>query len=264
MGGANGAPGEGAPVLARIDRPFWIGKLEVTNEQFALFDPRHDSRVEHGDFLQFSVQERGYPVNQPRQPVVRVSWDRAMAFCRWLSEATGESFTLPAEREWEYACRAGSVTALWYGEVDADFAKMANLADESLQKVDTFGFGLPSGAVPRWRPAIAAVNDGHRVSAAVGSFGASPWGLQDMHGNVAEWTRSPWGVHVAASVAAGTDLPRDSRMVVRGGSWYDRPRFARSGSRRAQRRYLGAFDVGFRVVCTSEVGSQSAPRAQRP
>ena len=263
MGDAGGSPGALPQVRQRVDRPFWLGKHEVTNEQFALFDPEHDSRIEHGDFLQFSVRERGYPVNLPSQPVVRVSWDRAMAFCRWLSEATGQSFTLPDEREWEYACRAGSGTALWYGEEDADFAKVANLADESLRKVDTFGWGLPSGAIPPWRPAIAAINDGHRVSAPVGSFEANAWGLHDMHGNAAEWTRSPYDVSVVSDGIDGTDVPQDVRMAVRGGSWYDRPRFARSGSRRAQRRYLGAFDVGFRVVCTSQVVNAGAPRAQR-
>ena len=95
MGQADGYPDEGPPVQVTLDRPFWLGRFEVTNRQFAQFDPTHDSRLEHGDFLQFSVRERGYPVDGPDQPVVRVSWHRAMAFCRWLSEKTGRRFTLP-------------------------------------------------------------------------------------------------------------------------------------------------------------------------
>ncbi len=139
-----------------------MGTVEVTNQQFARFDLGHDSRLESGDFLQFSVRERGYPVNRAEQPVCRVSWAEAMAFCRWLSERTGQRVTLPTEEQWEWACRAGTGIPLWWGEVTADFAKRANLADKSLRDVDTFGWGLPSGAVPPWRPAIESVDDGHR------------------------------------------------------------------------------------------------------
>ena len=264
MGDADGFPNERPLTHVRMPQPFWLGKTEVTNRQFAAFDPAHDSRLEHGDFLQFSVRERGYPVNHPDQPVVRVSWDRAMAFCAWLSERTGECLSLPTEREWEYACRAGTGSATGYGQADADFAKTANLADLSLQRVDTFGFGLPSGAIPPWRPAVAAVDDGFRVSAPVGRFQANRWGLHDMHGNAAEWTRSIYRPYPCVDDVAPVDTPTDARMVVRGGSWYDRPRFARSASRRAHRRFLPVFDVGFRVVCydRAAVASTDSPEGQ--
>jgi formylglycine-generating enzyme required for sulfatase activity len=218
---------------AVISRPFWMAKMEVCNEQFAQFDPRHDSRLESGDFLQFSVQERGYPVNSARQPVVRVSWAQAVAFCQWLSELTGEVFTLPDETQWEYACRAGSDTDLWFGGLDADFSPYANLADASYRKVDTFGWGLPSGAIPPWRPAAAAVNDRHRVSAPVGSYKPNAWGLHDMHGNAAEWTATDAG---------------PGRKVVRGGAWSDRPAQARSAARLAYPAWQRVYNVGFRVV----------------
>ena len=244
---------------------FWMGKFEVTNEQFARFDPAHDSRLEGGDFLQFSVRERGYPMNAPTQPVVRVSWHRAMAFCRWLSERTGELITLPTEARWEWACRAGTATPLWYGELDADFAKTANLADRSLRHVDTFGWGLPSGAVPPWRPAVETVNDTHRITAPVGTYRPNRWGLCDMHGNAAEWTASPYQ---ASAEDAGELVPgsrfrvpgsgsessvtrhasRVTRYVVRGGSFYDRPRRARSAFRQHYPPWQRVYDVGFRVV----------------
>ena len=233
----------GGEKRVRIDRPFWIGKYEITNEQFARFDPSHDSRIEHGDFLQFSVRERGYPVNAPKQPVMRISWNRAAAFCRWLSAKTGQQIALPTETQWEYACRAGTATPMWYGPIDADFSQHANLADATLRHVDTFGWGLPSGAVPPWRPAVETVNDRHRVSAPVGTYQPNPWGLYDMHGNAAEWTRSAWQPQPTKD---------DPRKVVRGGSWYDRPKHARSGVRRSYRAYQAVFDVGFRVVLEGE------------
>jgi formylglycine-generating enzyme required for sulfatase activity len=271
MGDADGCDDERPLARVKIGEPFWMGRLEVTNEQFACFDPAHDSRLETGDFLQFSVQERGYPTNGSRQPVCRLTWHEAMAFCRWLSARTGLGFTLPTEAQWEWACRAGTATPMNWGSTETDFSKLANLADCTLRFVDTFGWGLPSGAVPPWRPAIESVNDGFKVSAPVGTFDPNPWGLCDMHGNVSEWTRSlykPYPYREDDGRNAGiadwrlprADLKTQSetgnrqsaiaqRLVVRGGSWYDRPRFARSAYRMSYPAWQGVYDVGFRVVC---------------
>ncbi len=248
MGDAAGYLDEGPPRRVRIDRPFWVGKFEVTNAQYARFDPRHDSRLEHGDFLQFSVEERGYPVNGPRQPVCRVSWVQAKAFCRWLSERTGERFDLPTEAEWEYACRAGTATPLWYGPAETDFSRYANLADASFKKVHTYDpWKLPSGAIYPWRPAVDGVDDHYRVSAPVGTYQPNPWALHDTHGNVAEWTRKG----VRNLLRAAEPLVPADRQIVRGGSWYDRPKRARSASRRAYHPWQRVFDVGFRVSCAT-------------
>ena len=261
MGESDGTGEDDARRPAKVASSFWIGRLEVSNAQFARFDPAHDSRLETGAFLQFSEEERGYPVNRPEQPVVRVSWRRAMEFCRWLSSRTGERFTLPTETQWEWACRAGSATALWYGDSRADFATAANLADRSLQSVDTFGWGLPSGAVPPTRPAVAAVNDGHRVSAPCGSFRPNAWGLHDMHGNAAEWTR---GADAARAGAADGDRPDDPAApgprVLRGGSWNDRPFLATSAARRTYPSWQRVFDVGFRVVAEEPPSVAEAAR----
>ena len=174
-----------------------------------------------------------------------------MAFCEWLSRRTGLRFTLPDEAQWEYACRAGSTSSHWYGALDADFSQSANLADQSLAVVNTYDpWKLPSGAIHPWRPVIASVNDGHRVSAPVGTYGANPWGLTDMHGNAAEWTRSlyrpyPWRGDDGRNA---TDVSVEDR-VVRGGSWYDRPARAHSAFRKHYPQWQRVFDVGFRVVC---------------
>ena len=219
----------------RINDPYWISAYEITNQQYQLFNPSHDSRLEHGDFLQFSIRERGYPLNAARQPVVRVSWNDAITFCRWLSEKTGDNYTLPNEARWEYACRAGSESAMWYGDHTVDFSKYANLADSSFQKVDTFDWGLPSGAIPEWRPAIRQFNDKYRVSAPVGTYQPNPWGLYDMHGNAAEWTST-------------TATEMNDRKIVKGGSWYDRPNMADANHKVYYHTYLPVYNVGFRVI----------------
>jgi formylglycine-generating enzyme required for sulfatase activity len=230
MGDAEGHPG---PAPVTLAKPYWLGRCEISNEQYAGFDPQHDSRIERGDFLQFGATERGYPANSPKQPVVRVSWNEAMAFCRWLSNKSGEACSLPTEAQWEYACRAGTATPLWFGGLDGDFSKSANLADHTLRVMPTFGWGLPSGAVPPWRPAIDSINDGFRVAAPVGSYAANAWGLCDMSGNVCEWT-------------AGEFSPE--RKSVRGGSWSQRPAQATSTCRLGYRPWQRVYHVGFRVM----------------
>ncbi len=220
--------------LACTGQDLWLGKFEVTNEQYALFDPAHDSGLEHGDYIQFSPGERGWSLARPRQPVVRVSWRAATDFCRWLSAKTGRRFRLPTETEWECACRAGTATPFWYGTLDTDFSPFANLSDRTHQAIDPFGWAGRTEVIPPWRPADTRFDDHARVSVTVGSYAANPWGLHDMHGNVAEWTSSTGGPGL---------------MVVRGGSWYDPPVRCQSGSRQAYRPEQGIYDVGFRVAC---------------
>ncbi len=249
-----GGPGPGAlpPGKVAIERPYWMSRCEVTNEQFACFDPTHDSRLEHGDFLQFSVEERGYPLNGSRQPVVRVSWRRAKAFCAWLGERTGERADLPTEAEWEVACRAGSAEAMGYGPVATDFAGCANLADADYRRVDTFDpWKLPSGAIHPYRPAIVGVKDGHKVSAPVGSFRPNPWGFRDMHGNAAEWTSGEFDLK-AYGAARAEGAPPGARRTVRGGSWADRPSRATASSRWGYYPWQRVVDVGFRIVIRPE------------
>jgi len=223
--------------LASLDDRLWMDRFEVTNEQFGLFDPAHDSGVEYGDYIQFSPGERGWSLARPRQPVVRISWHTANAFCRWLSAKTGRRFRLPTEAEWEYACRAGTTTPFWYGTLDTDFSPYANLSDRTHQGIDSFGWVGRPEVIPPWRPADTRFDDHARVSTTVGSYAANPWGFCDMHGNVAEWTSSPCG---------------PDRMVVRGGSWYDPPARCQSDSCQSYRPEQGVYDVGFRVVCETD------------
>jgi len=225
-------------------RGFWMGSYEITNEQFRQFDPAHDSMEEPRHGYQFGIT--GYPVNDPDQPAVRLSWQQAAAFCRWLSDKSGKSVSLPSEAQWEWACRAGASTPFSFGELDADFTEYANLADETL----VWFIGDPytqdpaagyqkslkrykelKGSDNDWIPR-SDLNDGGFVSEPVGKYKPNAWGLYDMHGNVAEWT---------ASDANG-------QKIVRGGSWYDRPKYATATFRRPYRDYQRVYNVGFRVV----------------
>ncbi|MHB8898388.1 MAG: SUMF1/EgtB/PvdO family nonheme iron enzyme, partial [Thermoguttaceae bacterium] len=250
MGDPAGQAGSRSQEVVEIAAPFWMGRCEVTNRQYARFDSEHDSRFEHRSSWIFSEEYLGWPLNGPEQPVVRVSCDRAMAFCRWLSERTGLSVELPTEAQWEYACRAGSATPLSYGDLDTDFSPYANLADYTIRDL----------AYQSWRPLppdIAArdsrFNDGYLVTAPVGSYRPNAWGLYDMHGNVWEWTRNAGepGAETKAAADRGT-------RVVRGGSWYDRPMGAGASFGLDYPGWQRVFNVGFRVVCAEDGPLKSA------
>ncbi|MFP4502693.1 MAG: SUMF1/EgtB/PvdO family nonheme iron enzyme [Candidatus Hydrogenedentota bacterium] len=255
MGSDEGYPNERPAHMQTIEQPFFIGRTEVTNRQYACFDPAHDSGLETGEAYQFGDDERGFPLDRPTQPVVRVSWDDARAFCGWLSEKTGDRFALPTEAQWEYACRAGSASPLWYGTLDDDFSSAANLSDATHHTV--YYPHVPT-AIPPWRPADTRFDDGWRVAARAGAFDPNPWGLFDMHGNVSEWTRSRYAPYPGAADQRGTYTASGRRKVVRGGSWRDRPKRARSAFRLHYHASQAVHDVGFRIVC--EAGD--APQRQ--
>ncbi|MHC4169032.1 MAG: HzsA-related protein [Planctomycetota bacterium] len=101
MGGREDRADEGPAAHVEIAHDFWIGTCEVTNELYARFDPAHDSGYFTKRFQ--GPDGPGLSLAEPGQPAVRISWDRAVEFCRWLSQKTGMEFTLPTEAQWEYA-----------------------------------------------------------------------------------------------------------------------------------------------------------------
>jgi formylglycine-generating enzyme required for sulfatase activity len=248
MGSDEGYPNERPAHPVAIDNDFWMGRFEVANRQYACFDPEHDSGLETGEQYQFGDYERGHHLRRPQQPVVRISWNQAMAFCDWLSQKTGLRFTLPTEAQWEYACRSGGTDPLWYGSLDDDFSRYANLSDATHHTVD---YPHVPTALPPWRPADTRFDDGWRVSAPVGAFEPNLWGLFDMHGNVAEWTRSTYRPYSQALSDDSND--QIARKTVRGGSWLDRPRRARSAFRLHYEPSQAIHDVGFRMVCEDAI-----------
>ena len=246
--------------VVRIEKPFWMSRHEITNEQYALFDPSHDSRHEHGTASFNSERALGPKLNKPTQPVVRVSWKEAMAFGQWLTRDLHENnsallssgsarATLPTEAQWEYACRAGTSTAFHFGGLDDDFSHYANVSDATMNGWATYNEKRRSvDIVPR----DARFNDRALVSTQVGSYKPNPWLLHDMHGNVSEWTRSDYTFYPYNDHDGRNIIDVTGNKAVRGGSWYDRPKRCRSAFRLSYPAWRKVYNVGFRIIVESD------------
>ena len=158
-----------------------------------------------------------------RQPVIRVSWDDAVAYAEWLSEQTGRRYRLPTEAEWEYAAGGGREEWYWWGN------------EPGSGRANCHGCGSP------W--------DGQRP-APVGSFAANPFGLQDMNGNVQEWVQDCYRDSYQDAPVDGraVEAAACSRRVVRGGGYASAPDSLRSAARNKLVPDSRLDHVGFRVV----------------
>ena len=121
--------------------------------------------------------------------MVNVSWNDAVAFCKWLSKKEGKTYRLPTEAEWEYACRAGTTTRYYSGDDPETLAKVGNVADAAFK-----------AKFPDWEYTIKA-NDGYVFTAPVGKFKPNAFGLYDMHGNAWQWCADWYGEEYYAHVA---------------------------------------------------------------
>ncbi|MDR0795465.1 MAG: SUMF1/EgtB/PvdO family nonheme iron enzyme [Tannerella sp.] len=236
-----------APV--KIEKPFWMGEMEITNEQYNVLVPGHDSR--YVDQFWKDHVNAGYPANLPNQPVIRVSYEDVMDYCRKLSEKTGLNITLPTEAQWEWACRAGSDQDFWFGELNTDFSKFDNLADTQLSKMAVTGIDpqpmRPDNAwFPYYNfiPKAETIDDGYMHQVASSTFQPNPFGLFTMHGNIAEWTRSDYLPYPYTDDSQKTSPYK----VARGGSYIERPIFATAYTRKAYYPWQRVFNVGFRVI----------------
>jgi formylglycine-generating enzyme required for sulfatase activity len=249
MGSDDETPVEQPVTRVRIGKAFMMGATEVTLEQYRQFDPDHLNGVY--DMHYKDQVKRGYYMNDMKFPVIRVSWQRAMAFCDWLSKKTGKSVSLPTEAQWEWACRAGTDTPFSYGDLDTDFAKHANLADLTIQEMAVSGVNPKPIQNPR--PDVDFELKDPRFSdnvlhlARAGSFQPNKWGLHDMHGNAAEWTRSQY-VPYPYRDDGRNRVTGESRRVVRGGSWHDRPFRSTSSYRLDFPDWQRVYHTGFRVI----------------
>jgi len=262
MGDAACGDADEKPLAAvKIDKPFWMATTETTNALFGRFFPDHDSRYIDQQWKDHTLP--GYAANLPQQPVIRVSWNEAVAFCAAISRKTGVKFTLPSEAQWEWACRAGADTPLSFGGLDADFTPHANLADESLRLFVVKGVNPKATKHEDFQafiPRAVGLNDGQMIAGDVGSYQPNAWGLHDMHGSVAEWTLSDYKAYPYRADDGRNAGAADTKKVVRGGSWRDRPQRARSGFRLAYPAWQKVFNVGFRVVTMEPIDSKLAEK----
>ena len=193
---------------------FELGKYEVTFEEYDRFTAATGREP---------ADNEGW--GRGRRPVIRVSWEDAVAYTKWLSGQTGERYRLPSEAEWEYAARAGSVTAYsWGNEIGSNRANCG-------------------GCGGQW--------DGGQT-APVGSFDSNGWGLYDMHGNVFEWVQDCWnGSYQGAPTNGSAWESGDCTLRVgRGGSWRYSPGLLRSADRFRITTTLRNHEIGFRVART--------------
>jgi formylglycine-generating enzyme required for sulfatase activity len=259
MGCADETPAEQPVCAATIGKPFWMGATEITMAQFQQFDPHFENGVYDKHYK--DQVNRGYFVNGTNLPAIRVSWEQANAFCAWLSKRSGKTVRLPSEAQWEWACRAGRDTPMNYGGYDDDFSKRENLADYMLIELAVEGVDpkpIARGDDPKpaklppplydYELRDRRFNDGVLHLAEVGRYAPNAWGLHDMHGNVAEWTRSAYRPYPFRDDDGRDNLNVDERKAVRGGSWTRRQHRATSSWRWGYPGWMRPFDVGFRVV----------------
>lgn len=248
--GNDSDPSASPAFKASVREGFWMSTTEITNEQFTTLFPGHDSRYIGQTWKDHTTP--GYPANLQQQPVVRVSWEEADAFCRKVGELNRCRVMLPTEAQWEWAARCGSSGDFWFGTRADNFGPYENLADSTLVDLAVFGVnpkpmrpGDPMRKYWDYQPKTLQVNDRRLISADVASYRSSPWGLYDMYGNVAEWTRSD---HQPYPLKPPGGRQKADKKVVRGGSWIERPQFSTSAARKAYYPWQRPFQVGFRVI----------------
>ena len=237
--------------------PFWMGKTEVTWDEFELFSmkldrqfrKRQDRPRDELDNLTDAVTrpthiytDMAFGMGHDGFPAVNMTQFTAKMYCEWLSVQTGQYYRLPTEAEWEYACRAGATSAYSFGD---DPAQLDQYAWSFRNSDDTY----------------------HKV----GTKAPNAWGLHDMHGNVAEWVLDRYEPQFYQTLSSDQSAPfpycrpngQEYPRVYRGGSFFDEPAELRSARRMASSRDLKiqdpclpqsiwylteGFMIGFRVV----------------
>jgi formylglycine-generating enzyme required for sulfatase activity len=206
---------------------YYMAKTPVTNAQYAAFVKATGHRAPHVDLdwaKPYIWRDQMPPTGKENHPVVLVSWNDAVAYCRWLAEATGRPYRLPAEAEWEKGARGtdGHIYP-WGNKWDAKWCNSAEGGKKGTTPVDAY-------------PA-----------------GASPYGLLDMAGNVWEWCSTIWQDKAypfqVQDEWTKVYLDRTNVLrVMRGGAFGNYVRFVRCAARLRNDPGNGGSDVGFRVV----------------
>ncbi len=254
MGSLDGYADERPRAAVRIAKPFWMSATEVKNRQYHAFDPEHDSRYQDLHGMDHTVP--GDISNHRDQPAIRLSWQRAAAFCEWLGRTAGVPAALPTEAQWEWAARGGTATRFYWGGLEDDFSGWANLSDQAVRWSNTIGWE-GGNRIQKRQPYEVALGyplheerykDNWYSMDYVAQAGANAWGLYDMVGNASEWTRSSYRPYPYVEDDGRNSGDITEAKVARGGSFRDRPRDAGAAVRRAYASWQTVYDVGFRVV----------------
>jgi formylglycine-generating enzyme required for sulfatase activity len=192
-----------------LTRPFFLGVFQVTQAQWRQVIGTNPSNFPGED-----------------HPVERVAWEEAREFCRSLSAKEKRVYRLPSEAEWEFACRAGTTTPFYFGEILTD--RLANY-DANVTYAHS-----PRGTYRQ-----------HTLP--VGSFPPNAFGLFDMHGNVREWCEDRFGSYARGPATDPQGPQTGADRVARGGAWYNVPGYCRSAFRRSHSPDTRDSQVGFRV-----------------
>lgn len=192
-----------------ISNSFLMGTTEVTNKQYEMFAPEHKKyRGVHG----LSIEDD--------EAVVFISYEDAIAFCKWLSDKEGKTYRLPTEAEWEYACRAGSFSSFWM--------------DDRLPEIYQKNQGRHRNPIP--------------VSTEVGKTPPNLFGLYDMHGNVEEWCLDWYGPYQPDNITDPGGASEGLFRITRGGSHGTPVKHLRSANRMAMIPEDKHWLTGFRIV----------------
>jgi uncharacterized protein (TIGR02996 family) len=192
-----------------LTRGFWMGVTPVTQAQWQALMGSNPSHFQG-----------------PYRPVECVSWEDCQAFCQKLIGQDGESYVLPTEAQWEYACRTGTTTPFHFGPA---------LSSDRANYRGNYPYGQGSWGLDR------------QETTPVGSFPPNAWGLVDLHGNVWEWCQGSYGPYPSSDVIDPEDSKRRDRRLARGGSWHSTPGMCRAAHRTWNLPGHLDRNVGFRV-----------------
>jgi formylglycine-generating enzyme required for sulfatase activity len=213
------SPNESPLTRVRLGR-YYLSRHLITNSQYEQFDPSH-------------VRKRASGASD-RHPVVYVSSLDAIKFCQWLSSREHRKYRLPTEAEWEYAARGSDGRTYPWGNYEGR-GDLANFADRN--------------TVFAWSD--REIDDGYPESSPVGAFplGASPFGIEDMAGNVWEWCLDYYEPYRGGSKMNPRGPTSGVKRVYRGGSWKSRFSSLRTTVRGFNAPNFSCNDLGFRIVC---------------
>ncbi len=255
MGAPKGEPGQlrdETEHQVTLTADFYLAVVPVTRGQFAAFvketgyvtDPEKGGRGLGWDPVKKDFAEGGkFNWRNPgfeqtdEHPVVKASWNDAIAFCKWLGGKDGLEYRLPTEAQWEFACRAGTKTRYSFGDSDEEILKYANVADVKFREVTGKTWGIKG-------------NDGYAFTSPVGLFQKNAFGLQDMHGNSMQWCSDVFAdyPHGAVVNPEGPAAKGNVFRVLRGGCWRNEPKYGRSASRKYGEQNDAGMEVGFRLA----------------